>query len=169
MRNAAVTTVAPTGTLSIIANCSSGVEPYYSKTIKKHIINTILEEEIEFAKEDSFIMAKDITPEWHIKIQAAFQTHTDSAVSKTINFPNSATREEIKRAYMLAHKLKCKGLTVYRDNSRNEQVLYDGSKDAIKPKPQSDKCPQCGADIIEDSGCKKCSVATCGWSACAIS
>jgi ribonucleoside-diphosphate reductase alpha chain len=168
MRNAAVTTVAPTGTLSIIANCSSGVEPYYSKTIKKHIVNTILEEEIEFAKEDCFITARDIAPEWHIKIQAAFQAHTDSAVSKTINFGNSATREEIKRAYMLAHKLKCKGLTVYRDGSRDVQVLYDGSKDEPKKVVQKkDVCPSCGADVQMKEGCVTCS-ANCGWSACKV-
>jgi len=167
MRNAAVTTVAPTGTLSIIANCSSGIEPYYSKTIKKHILNTILEEEIEFAKEECFITAQDITPDWHIKIQAAFQTHVDAAVSKTINFPNSATKEDVKRAYMLAYKLKCKGLTIYRDNSRKEQVLYNGDKKNEKT-IKNDKCPTCQSDVIKESGCIKCSDPECGWSACKI-
>jgi len=166
MRNAAVTTVAPTGTLSIIANCSSGIEPYYSKTIKKHILSTILEEEVEFAKEESFITAQDITPDWHIKIQAAFQTHVDSAVSKTINFSNSATKEDVKRAYMTAYKMKCKGLTIYRDNSRESQVLYAGKTES--PKMELQKCPSCGAELVNESGCQSCA-AKCGWSACRIS
>lgn len=156
VRNACLTTVAPTGTLSIIANCSSGIEPYYSKTIKKHILNTILEEEIECAKEDSFITAHDIGPEWHIKIQAAFQTYSDSAVSKTINFPNSATIDDIKHAYMLAYKLKCKGITAYRDGSRDVQVL------------NKDVCPNCGEEVEMSNGCKSCSSKECGWSACAV-
>ena len=162
VRNAALTTVAPTGTLSIIANCSSGIEPYYSKSIKKHILNTILEEEIEYAKSDSFITAHEIAPEWHVKIQSAFQPYIDSAVSKTINFPNEATKEDVRYAYLLAYKLKCKGITVFRDGSRSEQVLTDASNGKT-----NDKCPSCGADIIVAEGCKTCSN-KCGWSACAV-
>lgn len=164
LRNACVTTVAPTGTLSIIANCSSGVEPYYSKSTKKHILSTILEEEVEFAKEDCFITAHDISPDWHIKIQSAFQAHSDSAVSKTINFPNSATRDDIAYTYLLAYKLKCKGITVYRDGSRSEQVLHK-VEEVIN---NIEKCPNCGANIEMSEGCKKCSK-ECGWSACTIS
>jgi len=156
-RNAALTTIAPTGTLSIIGNCSSGIEPYFSKSTKKKILNTILEEEIEYAKEDCFITAHNIEPEWHVKIQAAFQRYSDSAVSKTINFPNLATKADVYNAYMLAHRLKCKGITIYRDNSRSEQVL-----NAVE------KCPDCGADIINEGGCQTCG-AKCGWSACRIS
>jgi ribonucleoside-diphosphate reductase alpha chain len=160
IRNASLTTIAPTGTLSILANCSSGIEPYYSKSVKKHILNSILEEEIEFAKSDSFISAHEISPEWHVRTQAAFQSHVDSAVSKTINFPSDATRDDIKRAYLMAHKLKCKGLTVYRDTSRREQVLNS-------PAPKSDICPGCGAPTIQQDGCQTCSK-ECGWSACAV-
>jgi ribonucleoside-diphosphate reductase alpha chain len=166
LRNACLTTIAPTGTLSIIANCSSGIEPYYSKTIKKHVLETILEEEIEFAKEDSFITSHEISPEWHVKIQAAFQAHSDSAVSKTINFPENATLEDVKHAYMLAFKLKCKGLTIYRDHSRKKQVLTSESETSFNPMSYAaELCPQCQAPIITEEGCKICS-AKCGWSAC---
>ena len=157
VRNAGLTTVAPTGTLSIIANCSSGIEPYFSKTTKKHVLNTILEQEIEFAKEDCFMTAHDIDPSWHVKIQAAFQKHVCSAVSKTINFPHTATKEDVKYAYLMAYKLKCKGITIYRDKSREEQVLTDGTQ----------ACPECGADVVNEEGCMTCS-AQCGWSACRV-
>lgn len=166
VRNSALTTVAPTGTLSILANCSSGIEPYYSKSIKKHILNTILEEEIEYAKADSFMTAHEIAPEWHVKIQSAFQPYIDSAVSKTINFPNEATKDDIKYAYMLAYKLKCKGLTIYRDGSREKQVLIK------EETPTGDDklivCPDCGYDLIDESGCVKCSNPECGWGTCKI-
>lgn len=162
VRNASLTTIAPTGTLSILANCSSGIEPYYSKSTKKHILNSILEEEVEFAKSDSFITAHEISPEWHVKIQAAFQLYVDSAVSKTINFPADATRDDIKRAYFMAYKLKCKGLTVYRDSSRKEQVL-----NISKPENKLDICPKCGAPTIQQEGCQTCSK-VCGWSACGV-
>ena len=163
LRNACLTTIAPTGTLSVIANCSSGIEPYYSKSTKKHVLETVLEEEIEFAKEDSFITSHEISPDWHIKIQAAFQAHSDSAVSKTINFPESATLEDVKHAYMLAFKLKCKGLTIYRDHSRKQQVLTS------EPTPKSinmELCPQCQASVIHEEGCIKCS--KCEWSVCKV-
>ena len=170
VRNSTLTTIAPTGTLSILANCSSGIEPYYSKSIKKHILNSILEEEIEFAKSDSFITAHEISPEWHVKIQAAFQPYIDSAVSKTINFPNEATKEDIRYAYLLAYKLKCKGITIYRDGSRDKQVLYSKSDTITVAEliTSTGLCPGCGAQTIEESGCQTCSE-KCGWSACRTS
>lgn len=164
LRNSALTTIAPTGTLSIIANCSSGIEPYYSKSIKKHILNTILEEEVEYAKADSFMTAHEILPEWHVRIQAAFQVYIDSAVSKTINFPNEATIEDVKKAYMLAYKMKCKGLTIYRDGSREEQVLTTDTKQSI----MENTCPDCNSSLIETDGCESCSNPECGWSACKV-
>jgi ribonucleoside-diphosphate reductase alpha chain len=156
-RNAARTTIAPTGTLSIIAHCSSGIEPIFAFVYKKNILDGdgILEINPHFlniAKERGFyskklmekvsesgsiqdfneipedvkrflVTARDITPDWHVRMQAAFQKYTDNAVSKTINFPNSATKKEVKDSYLLAYNLGCKGLTVYREGSRNIEVL----------------------------------------------
>ncbi|MCP8307391.1 MAG: vitamin B12-dependent ribonucleotide reductase [archaeon] len=156
-RNASLTTIAPTGTISIIAGCSSGIEPLYAICYTRNVLdgqrlietNPLFEriakeegfysEELmrEIAEKGSlrgingipehikkiFVTAHDIAPEWHIKMQAAFQKYTDNAVSKTVNFPNSAKVDDIRRVYMLAYKLGCKGVTVYRDASREEQVL----------------------------------------------
>ena len=167
MRHAATTSCNPTGTLSIIGTCSSGIEPFfalaYNKTVmdndalpevNEHFLKTakkrgfysdkLMEEilktgsvqEIKEIPEDIkkvFKVSADIAPEWHVKIQAAFQKHTDGAISKTINFPNSATREDVEKAYLLAYKLGCKGLTVYRDGSRAVQVLTAGKeKETVK-------------------------------------
>jgi ribonucleoside-diphosphate reductase alpha chain len=160
MRNATVTTVAPTGTISIIAGCSSGIEPifaisfirnvlsgtrlfetnplfetmskergFYSAKLLEEIARTGSVQKIEGVPDDIkrlFVTALDIKPEWHIKMQAAFQKHTDNAVSKTVNLPTEATAEDVRNIYELAWKLKCKGVTVFRYGSRPEQVLYIG-------------------------------------------
>ena len=162
MRNATVTTIAPTGTLSIIAGCSSGIEPlfavsyvrtvldgtellevnplfeqiardrgFYSERLMKEIASRGTVKGIEEVPTDVqriFVTAHDVAPMWHIKMQAAFQEHTDNAVSKTANFPHSATTEDVVEVYMLAYRLGCKGVTVYRDGSREEQVLTVGAK-----------------------------------------
>ncbi|MBU7013293.1 MAG: vitamin B12-dependent ribonucleotide reductase [Theionarchaea archaeon] len=161
MRNATTTTVAPTGSLSIIADCSSGIEPYYAlayvrKAVDEElpVVNTYLEETArregfhsdvlmkEIAEEGSvknngrvpghiqslFRTALEIDYPWHVRMQAAFQKYTDNAVSKTINLPHSAAREDVKGAFLLAYTLGCKGITVYRDRSRLEQVLTSGKK-----------------------------------------
>ena len=157
VRHMTLTTIAPTGTISIISDCSSGVEPLFAVAYYRNVMDNdklmefnpyfesvafergfdterIMKEvaekgrvsDIEGIPEDIkkiFVTAHDISPEWHIKMQAAFQKYTDNAVSKTINFPEHATIEEVREAYNLAYKLDCKGLTIYRDNSRGEQVL----------------------------------------------
>ena len=162
IRNATVTTIAPTGTISIIANASSGVEPlfavsYVRQVMDKNIlveVNPLFEKiaksggfyseelmqriaehgtihdikEIPESIRELFVTAHDITPEVHIAMQAAFQLHTDNAVSKTVNFPNDATMEDVEKVYRLAYQSNCKGVTIYRDGSRDEQVLSVGSK-----------------------------------------
>ncbi len=169
MRNATTTTIAPTGTISIIAGCSSGIEPVYALAFKRmHIldgeeffeVNPIFEETLKqlglysdeilerIAEEGSiqdieeipaeirrvFKCALDIAPEWHVRMQAAFQKYTDNAVSKTINMPNHATKADVETAFLLAYELGCKGITVYRDGSREEQVLALAKKKEEKEK-----------------------------------
>ena len=141
-RNATVTTIAPTGTLSIIAGCSSGIEPlfalgfirtvmdndnlveinpYFKKALKDHGVRSINDLPENIRK--IFVTAHDIAPEWHIRMQAEFQKYTDNAVSKTVNLPHSATVEDVKNIYTMAYDLSCKGVTVYRDGSKENQVL----------------------------------------------
>jgi ribonucleoside-diphosphate reductase alpha chain len=161
-RNASRTTIAPTGSLSIIANCSSGIEPLFALSYVRHIlegeefieVNPYFEEtaksggfyspnlmkqlaegkrlkDIEEVPEEIkklFITAHDISPEWHVKMQAAFQKFTDSAVSKTVNFPHDATPEDVAKVYMLAYQEGLKGITIYRDRSRDSQVLTLGEE-----------------------------------------
>jgi ribonucleoside-diphosphate reductase alpha chain len=160
VRNATRTTIAPTGTLSIIANCSSGIEPLFALSYVRHIlegeefieVNPYFEEaakkggfyspdlmkqlaegkrlkDIEGVPEEIrrlFITAHDISPEWHVRMQAAFQKSTHNAVSKTVNFPHDATREDVAKVYMLAYQEGLKGITIYRDRSRESQVLTVG-------------------------------------------
>ncbi len=170
IRNATVTTIAPTGTLSIIAGVSSGVEPVFAYAYIRNVMdNTHLIETNQILKnvlvsrglyseelmrqiveqgslahvdgipEDIkrvFVCAHDVSPIWHVKMQAAFQAYTDNAVSKTVNFPNSATKEEVAEVYTLAYKLGCKGTTIYRDGSRDEQVLNIGKVNDGKDKAE---------------------------------
>jgi len=161
-RNASRTTIAPTGSLSIIANCSSGIEPLFALSYVRHIlegeefveVNPYFEEaakkggfysvelmkrlaegkrlkDIEEVPEEIkrlFVTAHDISPEWHVKMQAVFQKFTDSAVSKTVNFPGEATPEDVANVYMLAYRDGLKGITIYRDRSRESQVLTVGEE-----------------------------------------
>jgi ribonucleoside-diphosphate reductase alpha chain len=160
MRNATITTIAPTGSISIIAGCSSGIEPLFAVSFMRKVLegtrlfetNPLFEkvakernfysgdllekiaqsgsvQEVEEVPEDVrkvFVTALDIKPEWHVKMQAAFQKYTDNAVSKTVNLPHNADVEEVRRVFNLAYKLKCKGITVYRYGSKPEQVLNIG-------------------------------------------
>lgn len=177
-RNGTITTIAPTGTLSIIAGCSSGVEPVFGYVFIRNImdgtemveVNPILRAELEkrglyseelmrrIAKEGTiahieelpedlrsvFVSAHDISPEDHIRMQAAFQRGTDNAVSKTVNFRHDATRDEVAEVYSLAFHLGCKGVTIYRDGSRSEQVLNIGK---VK-KEGEPETPAPGAPIV---------------------
>ncbi len=160
IRNSTVTTVAPTGTISIIAGCSSGIEPMFAVSFVRNVlegtklieVNPYFEavakergfyrdelmmkiaksgtlagiKEIPDDVKRVFVTAFDIAPQWHVKMQAAFQKYCDNAVSKTINFPNDVDIKEVEKAFMLAYELKCKGITVYRYGSKTTQVLYMG-------------------------------------------
>lgn len=132
LRNCMLTVIAPTGSLSLIAGCSSGIEPNFSWHTQMHRIDTVMEEyhplAVKYLKSKEslplhFVTAGEISPEWHIRMQAAFQTYTDSAISKTVNMPTTATKDDVAKAYMLAWELKCKGVTVYREGSRSKEVL----------------------------------------------
>jgi ribonucleoside-diphosphate reductase alpha chain len=138
MRNATVLTIAPTGTISRIAGCSSAIEPLFAFEFTSKIIDREIKDVHPLYAQwkaahpndplpDYFRTAHEITPEWHVMMQAAFQKHIDNSVSKTINFPNSATVEDVAKAYNLAYELNTKGITIYRDGSRAEQVLYKES------------------------------------------
>ncbi|MDO9507892.1 MAG: LAGLIDADG family homing endonuclease [Thermovirgaceae bacterium] len=138
LRNATITTIAPTGSLSMIADCSSGIEPVFALEFTKEVLdgkkfsyrNRYYEEALQSGEssgvlERVFKPAHDIAPEWHVKMQSAFQEHVDNAVSKTINLPDTATVEDVEKAYMLAWQTHCKGITVFRDGCRAAgQVLY---------------------------------------------
>jgi len=162
LRNATLTTIAPTGTLSLLANCSSGIEPLFAIQYtrraledmefeimdplfielgeKKGFMNpelfkalsegTSLQELPQIPREikELFVTSFEISPVWHIKIQAAFQEYTDNAVSKTINFPRDATQEEVREAFLMAYQERCKGITIYRSGSKPSQVLACGTK-----------------------------------------
>jgi ribonucleoside-diphosphate reductase alpha chain len=159
LRNCNVDTVAPTGTISIITGCSSGIEPLFAVAFMRNQAGVLMpdvnDDFVQVARDRSFysdelmkriaeeghihfpevpedvqqvfVTAHDITPEWHVRMQAAFQEYTDSAISKTTNFPHQATVQDVRQIYELAFKLNCKGVTVYRDGSRDNQVLSTGA------------------------------------------
>jgi len=131
VRNATLTTIAPTGTISLIAGCSSGIEPVFAWQSESEQAGERFRWEHPLFSEVKtldllpgwFVTASQVPVEWHIRMQAVFQKHTDNAVSKTINLPNEATREDVEKAFLMAFDLGCKGLTVYRDGSRSRQVF----------------------------------------------
>ncbi|MEM4369134.1 MAG: vitamin B12-dependent ribonucleotide reductase [Candidatus Woesearchaeota archaeon] len=186
MRNATTTTIAPTGTISIIAGCSSGIEPLFAVSFVRNVLegsrlfesNWVFEKvatERGFWKEELmekiartgsvrgvpgvpkdvqrvFVTALEIVPEWHVRMQAAFQNHCDNAVSKTINFPMEATVDDVRKAYELAYQLKCKGITVYRYGSKPEQVLTIGELER-KREAQTTAPPFVVAESEFSGGC----------------
>ncbi|HEY6809057.1 MAG TPA: vitamin B12-dependent ribonucleotide reductase, partial [Gemmatimonadales bacterium] len=174
LRNCNLTTVAPTGTISIIAGCSSGIEPlfavafmrnqagvqmpdvnedfvaiarregWYTDALVQRIAETghIHFDEVPAKWQRVFVTAHDVTPEWHIRMQAAYQESTDSAISKTCNFSHDATEADVEKIYRYAFQLKCKGVTVYRDGAREGQVLSTG---ATAAKPADTPAPDAAA------------------------
>ena len=207
MRNSTVNTVAPTGTISIIAGCSSGIEPLFALAYRRENIldlgkTSLVEVNTDFEKfvkdgplslqrtvlnrvvqtgscqnvkevpqevKDIFRVSMEIPYQWHIKMQAAWQKYTDAAVSKTINLPNSATVNDIKNAYLLAFETGCKGITVYRDGCRGEQVLNVGKVKGKRSKVEGksdEACPECGGEVEFTDGCSLCR--SCGFSKCSV-
>ena len=219
IRNATTTCIAPTGTISMIAGASGGVEPlfglvfsrlimdgtemleinpifkdyavkhgFYSEDLMKEIAKTGSVAHVAGVSEEVkkiFVTAHDVSPYWHVKMQAAFQLHTDNAVSKTVNFEEHATRKDIEEAYVLAYENNLKGITVYRNNSRQFQPMNlddkkktEEAKQAEAETPvQDDKeeynptgeiktvtCPECGNTIEMAEGCFIC--LNCGYSGC---
>lgn len=178
LRNCNVTTVAPTGTISIIAGCSSGLEPlfavafmrnqagvmmpdvnedfvaiakqegWYSEALMERIAKTgsVQHPEIPATWQRVFVTANNIAPEWHVRMQAAFQQHCDSAISKTTNFAHTATLDDVRAIYELAYELNCKGVTVYRDGSRDGQVLSTGATEQAAK--ERDKKPEAKATEV---------------------
>jgi len=225
VRNVAITTIAPTGSISMLADTSSGIEPVFALAYTKNVVeeagltylNKYFRRELEEAKwadgdpehkvrdrivrdvmrtgtlagvsgvpgdvQQFYRTAHDIYPSWHVEMQAAWQKYTDNAVSKTINFPHTATIEEVAEVYMSAWKAGCKGITVYRDGSKDTQILSVGNgggneatgrqiiqskirTETLKERGRKGKggCPECGAKLVVEEGCSKCY--GCGYSVC---
>jgi ribonucleoside-diphosphate reductase alpha chain len=185
LRNATVTTVAPTGTISIIANCSSSIEPVFALSFVRNVmegarlleVNPHFEEVarrggfytselmMEIAKRGSarglrsvpkdvqrlFVTAFDVSPEWHVRMQAAFQESCDNSVSKTVNLPQNATVDDVRKVFLLAYRLKCKGVTIYRYGTRKQQVLQLASPSAGLEVPEA--AQPVSADLEYSGGC----------------
>ena len=235
VRNVAITTIAPTGSISMLSDASSGIEPVFALAYTKNVveeaglsyINKYFENELleagwadgdhEHKVRDQIVRevatlgsvasvmgvpedvksvyrtAHDIAPEWHIKMQAAWQKYTDNAVSKTINFPHTATIDDVESAYMMAWKMGCKGITIYRGGSKEGQILSIGSAptslsaslgagqiiqskiktENLKQRTENslrqtgkhlEVCPECGGKLVTEEGCAKCY--GCGYSVC---
>ena len=188
LRNATVTTIAPTGTIGLIAGASSGIEPVFALRYWRRMAEgaTLLETHPEFARRagacgtnieeifsgcgkdgsiqscrdlpedlrNTFVVSRDIAAEWHVRMQAAFQKHSDNGVSKTINLPRDATVDDVRRAYVLAWKLGCKGITVYREGSREADALHAGGRGTHaddSPRLNGDSCNPADAET-----CRRC-------------
>lgn len=175
IRNATVTVIAPTGSISIIAGCSSGIEPLFAVSFMRNVlegtrlfeVNPLFERTAKekgfysgkllekIAKSGSiqnikeipkdirkiFMTALDIKPEWHVRMQAAFQKYVDNGISKTVNMSKNATKNDVKDIFELAHKLRCKGITVYRYGCKEQQVLSFGEPHLTVESEYSGGCP----------------------------
>lgn len=172
-RNITLLTIAPTGSISFIADCSFGIEPIFSKSYTRvdERGETYLVEH-PMANLPHFVISNDLNWKQHVDIQAAFQIYVDSSISKTINMPNNAKVSDILKAFVYAWKKGCKGITVYRDNSRQIQVLNHNetveiTDDTSVPQHDEDICTNCQNDtIIHVEGCSICT--NCGYSECSI-
>jgi ribonucleoside-diphosphate reductase alpha chain len=196
LRNATTTTIAPTGTISIIAGCASGIEPLYALAYRRNVLDGAELTEVNpmfqriagergFASPQLFAgiaehggvrgrsdvpadvqrrfpTAHEVDVGTHVRMQAAFQRHVHAAVSKTINLRRDATAADVKGAYELAYELGCKGITVYRDGSREGQVLVTGARPAAVAALPG--CPECGSVLVVQTHCQLCR--HCGWSVC---
>ena len=152
LRHATLITIAPTGTISLIAGCSSGIEPIYAQ----HFVKNVLEgESLPHTYDRDVVTALEIEPEWHVRMQAVFQKYCDNGVSKTVNLAHSAREEDVAHVYKLSFKLGCKGITVYRDRSKDEQVLEVELR-----------CPECRAYFKHEEGCVMCP--QCGYEKCLV-
>jgi ribonucleoside-diphosphate reductase alpha chain len=192
IRNASFTVIAPTGEISILANCSAGIEPNYGLVFKRQTtlsvkelitVNPVFEalakkegfyspdllerilankgsakglKEIPEDIQKLFVVAHEVSPEYHIRIQSAFQHHCDNSVSKTINLPNDATVTDVEKIIKAAYEAGCNGLTIFRDGCRNTQVMNTGENN----------CPECKLPLVFSEGCFHCP--SCGWGRCNI-
>jgi len=204
VRNATTNTIAPTGSISILADCSSGIEPLYALAMRRLILGDQQTKEISpllvpmaarfgidpesvvarVQDSGSFDEAHDLPPEFvalfrtaheipwqqHLRVQAAFQKYVDNSVSKTINFPRQATARDVYSAFLLADRLGCKGVTVYRDGSRTGQILEKGLTQPIEMQQptggtqKAGPCPECGTTLNMTGPCRWCM--HCAWSRC---
>lgn len=190
-RNATVTSIAPTGTISQLAGCSSGIEPHFALAYRREVMGTskrvdahpvlvqVLEREVRESERileqvrrtgrlpktgvpaeisSVFATAHEIAPVWHVRMQAAFQTYTDTGVSKTVNLPHGAGPGDVAEVFQTAFSLGCKGITVFRDGCRSTQVIRAGNGEEL--------CPDCAERLINESGCLSCP--SCGYTMCTI-
>lgn len=175
-RNCATTMIAPTGTISLFSDCSSGIEPVFSLETKRRtfyedsrknsstkemtMIDPVYRQFKNKYDKSVFVTAHEVPWQYHVKIQAAWQKYFDNSVSKTINFPHAATVKQVRQAYIMAWKSGCKGITVYRDGSKGDQVLNTSSN------PPAGGCPECGGELEIKEGCATCG--KCGFSRCSL-
>ena len=142
--------------------------PYLTESVRRLISHTGSVQNVKEIPESIrrvFVTAHDIEPEWHVRMQSAFQGHVENAVSKTVNLRRIATRNDIETTFLLAHELGCKGITIFRDGCKREQVLRSGKLEETALLGVQ-VCPECGGTMVETSGCISCS--SCGYAFCAM-